>query len=173
MEAYKRLRSTIYYTNLMRWRNPLLELGNQVGSKQMYSLLIPFQPLNGIMSLSLETLQQLPYGDPEVSKSSQCKKITVSSIKLQFIMGARRFSQQPLKTVKANLSQNSDFFFCQSFPPFLCFISTSPGWNPRDRAGLGGHLLGRWSKSAWGALAGTWRIWVAPWWPLRCSGLRR
>ena len=23
-----------------------------------------------------------------------------------------------------------------------CFISSSLGWNPRDRAGLGGHLLG-------------------------------
>lgn len=122
MEASNRLRSTIYYTNLMRWKNPLLKLGNQVGSEQMYSLLISFQPLNGIMLVSLKTLQQLQYGDSEVSKSSQRKKITVSSIKLQFIMGARRFSQQPLKTVKANLSEFSDFFFVSlPFPPFLLF----------------------------------------------------
>ena len=144
MEASNRLRSTIYYTNLMRWKNPLLKLGNQVGSEQMYSLLISFQSLNGIMLVSLKTLQQLQYGDSEVSKSSQRKKITVSSIKLQFIMGARRFSQQPLKTVKAKLSQNSlTSFLCHSpFPPFSCFISSSLGWNPRDIAGLGAHLLG-------------------------------
>lgn len=87
----------------------------------MYSLLISFQPLNGIMSLSLETLRQLPYGDSEVSNSSQHKKITMSSIKLQFITGARRFSQQPLKTVKANLSQDSDFFFLSVLSPLPLF----------------------------------------------------
>ena len=108
MEASNRLRSTIYYTNLMRWKNPLLKLGNQVGSEQMYSLLISFQPLNGIMLVSLKTLQQLQYGDSEVSKSSQRKKITVSSIKLQFI--------------KANLSEFSDFFFVSlPFSRFLLF----------------------------------------------------
>lgn len=30
---FQRLESTIYYTNLMRWKNSLLELGNQAGSK--------------------------------------------------------------------------------------------------------------------------------------------
>ena len=55
MEAHNRLRSTIYYTNSMRWKSPLLELGNQVGSKQMYSLAISFQLLSGIMLVALKT----------------------------------------------------------------------------------------------------------------------
>lgn len=38
----ERLGSTIYYTNLMRQKKSLLESGNQVGNKQLYSLLNAF-----------------------------------------------------------------------------------------------------------------------------------
>ena len=56
---------------------------------------ISFQPLIGIILVVFKILQHLEHRDSEVSKLSQHKKISVSSIKLQFIMGAGCFHNNP------------------------------------------------------------------------------
>ena len=62
------------------------------GSMVFYSLLISFQLLIRIFLVAFKILHQLQHSDSEVSKLSQCKNITVSSIKLQFIIGAGIFT---------------------------------------------------------------------------------
>lgn len=84
---------------------------------------ISFQPLIGIILVVFKILQHLEHRDSEVSQLSQHKKNFSKQYKITIYYGGGVFSQQSLKTLRANLLQNSisDFFFGHSFFP-LSFV---------------------------------------------------